>query len=257
MGVCSSVVDVSPTITSKCRKNSRQYYPAGCNYSVPEIDKHETATQTTLRAGKLLDTLWIGASSTFGYKYPEINTLVRFYTIYVPDLDVWATLDYVEDHKEELIALETTLSLCLYSYNTTTTYGVTNTKQVGKLVDLDWQTGTGLQPDGKTSFDTAKTTHDTETFWMSKLNVDSFNKYLAIQIFSGYARYRPATVDGGGNTTSSDAVRVVADSIYGSPPGLQGLSVIMDNLAVSMTNGCAFPKTLLLHDSGLLTARAG
>ncbi|KAL9580095.1 MAG: hypothetical protein Q9212_004696 [Teloschistes hypoglaucus] len=167
----------------------------------------------------------------------KTNTLVRFYTIYVPDLNVWDTLDYVDDHKEELIALETTLSLCLYSYNTTTTYGVTNTKQVGKEINLNWQTGTGLQPDKKTSFETVKTTGGSDTFWMSRLNVDSFNKYLSIQIFQGSARYRPATVDGGGNSTSSDAVRVVADSIYGSPPGLRGLSATMDNLAVSMTNG--------------------
>lgn len=255
MGVCSNIIDVSSTITSKCRKRASQFRPNGCNYSVPAVDENPTATERTLTTYRLGETLWIGASNTPNYKYPDINTLVQFYIIYVPDLTEWATLDYTEDHKEKLVALQATLNLCLYTYATRMTFGVTRTAQFAKSPDLGWQTGTASGPDENTSFQTVTTTHDSETFWMSQLNVKSFNDYLSLQTFTGSASMRPAGPSGGGNTTETDTVRVIASSIYDDPGSLYGIKTVLDNLAVSMTNGCGFPDFSLLQDSYLLTIR--
>ncbi|KAL8638451.1 MAG: hypothetical protein Q9228_004399 [Teloschistes exilis] len=246
MGVCSNVIDVSSTITSKCRKRASQFRPNGCNYSVPAIDENPTATERTLTTYRLGETLWIGASNTPNYKYPDINTLVQFYIIYVPDLTEWATLDYTEDHKEKLVALQATLNLCLYTYATRMTFGVTRTAQFAKSPDLDWQSGTASGPDENTSFQTVTTSHDSETFWMSQLNVKSFNDYLSLQTFTGSASMRPAGPSGGGNTTETDTVRVIASSIYDDPGSLYGIKTVLDNLAVSMTNGCGLPDVSLL-----------
>ncbi|KAL9580036.1 MAG: hypothetical protein Q9203_006468, partial [Teloschistes exilis] len=230
-------IELVNPLCNLCRKRASQFRPNGCNYSVPAIDENPTATERTLTTYRLGETLWIGASNTPNYKYPDINTLVQFYIIYVPDLTEWATLDYTEDHKEKLVALQATLNLCLYTYATRMTFGVTRTAQFAKSPDLDWQSGTASGPDENTSFQTVTTSHDSETFWMSQLNVKSFNDYLSLQTFTGSASMRPAGPSGGGNTTETDTVRVIASSIYDDPGSLYGIKTVLDNLAVSMTNG--------------------
>lgn len=74
-----------------------------------------------------------------GYTYPDINMLVQFYVIYAPDLKKWKSFDNVDDHKGDLIALEVTLNLCLYIYNTTMRLGVTDTQEVGRTTISKWQ----------------------------------------------------------------------------------------------------------------------
>ena len=246
MGVCSNVVDVSSTITSKCRNTTYQYYPAGCNYSVPAIEKNPTDIGTTLQTFELGETLWIGASDPVNFTYPDINTLVQFYVIYVPDFTVWETFDYTEDHKDVLVALQATLNLCLYTYSTNMTNGVTNTAQISKETDLDWQIGAANSNDGMSSFYTVNTTLASETFWMSQLNVKSFNEFLSYQTFTGSASMGPAgsAPDGTGNVTENDNVRMIAASIYNAHTGIQGLSKLLDVLAVSMTNAYALPDIL-------------
>ena len=102
---------------------------------------------------------------------------MQFYVIYVPDLTVWDTYDYdyTKDHKDVLVALQATLNLCLYTYYTNMMNGVTNTIQISKETDLDWQIGGANSDDGKSSFSTVMTTLASETCWMSQVNVKSFN----------------------------------------------------------------------------------
>ena len=251
MGVCSNVIDVSSSITSKCPRKKDQVYPnkyRGCNYSVAALDRKPTATETNFTTSLLGPTLWIGASDTFNHKYPEIYTLAQFYVIYVPDLDNWELSDqntvtgFTKDHKKELIALQATLNLCLYTYQTNMTFGVTNTTQLSRITDLDWQTGSALEDDGTISFPTVMTTYNGETFWMKEDNVKSFNDHLTLETFTGIASLRPTGPSGGGNSTTTDAATVITSSIYGDQPGIQGFSALMDKVAVSMTNGCACPS---------------
>ncbi|CAO1602441.1 hypothetical protein XANCAGTX0491_006050 [Xanthoria calcicola] len=233
MGVCSTITDVSSTITAKCRKRTTQFYPAGCNYSVPAINRNPTARKTVLQASKLGQTLWVGASDTQDYTSLGLNTLIQFYMIYVPDFIIWDSLDPTEDHKDELVALQATLSLCLNKYHTDMTFGVTDTNLISKETDLDWQTSSEtFEP---VSFDTVTVTHDAETFWMSGLNQGSFYKYLSLQTFTGSASMRSEEPDGGGNFTENDVVRVIAASLYDDRAGMPRLTKLLDNLAVSMS----------------------
>lgn len=248
MGVCSNVVDVSSTITSKCRKTSSQYYPDGCNYSVPAIEKNPTVTGTTLQTD-LGETLWMGASNPTTFTYPDINTLVQFYVIYVPDLTVWETFDHTEDHKDVLVALQATLNLCLYTYSSNMTNGVTNTTQISKETDLDWQIGEPNFIDGSSGNRTVITTLASETFWMSQPNVISFNAFLSYQTFTGSASIGPDLL---GNITENDNVRMIAASIYDDHAGIQGLSKLLDVLAVSMTNAYALTDILSHYLSTLI-----
>ena len=96
--VLERLIDVSSTVTSTCRYTTRQYYLDGCNYSVPAIQKNPTDMRTTLHTHGSGKTLWIGASNPANFNYPDINTLVPFYVIYVPDFTVRDTFDYIEDH---------------------------------------------------------------------------------------------------------------------------------------------------------------
>ncbi|KAI4252523.1 MAG: hypothetical protein L6R42_007923 [Xanthoria sp. 1 TBL-2021] len=234
MGVCSTIIDVSPTITARCSKRKTQFDPAGCNYSVPAINRNPTARKTVLQTFTFGQTLWIGASGTLNYKPPGLNTLIQFYVIYVPDFNIWDNLDHTEDHRDELVALQVTLSLCLNKYHTDMTFGVMNTSLLSRETDLDWQTGSATFEG--TFFDTVTVTHDAETFWMSGLNQESFYKYLSLQIFTGTASMRSEEPDGGGNSTETGFVRVIAASLYENRAGILGLSKLLDNLAVSMSN---------------------
>ena len=255
MGVCSNVVDVSSTITSRCRNTNRQYYPDGCNYSVPAIDKNPTDTKTTLQTHVSGETLWIGVSNPTNFNYPDINTLVQFYVIYVPDFTVWDTFDYTEDHKDVLVALQATLNLCLYTYSSNMTNGVTNTTQISKVTDLDWQIGGANFMDGTSGIQTVITTLGSETFGMSQPNVKSFNAFLSYQTFTGSASMRSAAsaADSVGNITENDNVRMIAASIYDDHAGIQGLSKLLDGLTVSMTNAYALTD-ILSHYLSTLTA---
>ncbi|KAL8678363.1 MAG: hypothetical protein Q9186_005288, partial [Xanthomendoza sp. 1 TL-2023] len=202
LGVCSTVVDVSSTITSTCRKQKTQFKQPGCTYSIPAIDQNPTARHTTLETYKFGETLWVGASDTPNYKSPGLNTLVQFYVIYVSDFTRWDDLDFTEDHKDELVALQATLSLCVKKYHTDMTFGVTDTTLLGKETELDWQTSSEVLEG--TSFETLTATHDGEEFVMAESNQHSLYKYLSIQTFTGSASMRSDGPDGGGNFSESD-----------------------------------------------------
>lgn len=238
MGVCATVADVSSTITAKCRTLWRDPNHAGCNYSVPAIDRNPTAGETVFETSRLDRTLWVGASNPLGFKPPG-NTLVQFYVIYVPDLTSWSeSMEYAdgEDHKEQLIALQATLSLCLHKYNSSMTSSVMNTALLGTDIDLDWQTSHEIL-EGK-GFGTVTVTHDGERFWMSVLNQKSLYDYLSIQTFTGTASSSVLTA------TQNDVVGAISESLYQDGAGIRGLSALLDNLAVSMSNAYVIPTTL-------------
>ena len=134
------------------------------------------------------------------------------------------------------------------------TNGVTNTIQISKETDLDSQIGGANSDDGKSSFSTVMKALASETFWMSQLNVKSFNEFLSHQAFTGSASMTSATsaLDGGGNITENDNVRMIAASIYHDHAGIQGLSKLLDVLAVSMTNAYALPDYLSHYLSTLM-----
>lgn len=233
MGVCSNVADVSSTITSHCRDSTTQLDSGGCNYSVPTIDRYPTVQGTNLTNA---DTLWIGAINVpYDWVwFPGLNTLVQFFIIYAPDVGTWVTNDPTTDHTSELVALEVNLTLCLHTYNTTMTFGVTTTNLVSQSTNLNWQSS--QQANGTISFSAVTTTQDSEVFWMDSWNVLGFNAHLSLQTFTGSAYMLAEDFDPSGNTFKTDTAHAIASSLYGNPSGKQGLSNLLDNLTMSMTN---------------------
>ncbi|KAL8833563.1 MAG: hypothetical protein Q9176_007921 [Flavoplaca citrina] len=239
LGVYSTVTDVSSTITSTCRKRASQFNPAGCNYSVPAIDENPIARESVLQTSKFGQTLWLGASNPMplenDYEPPALDTLVQFYVIYVPDLTRWDDLDVTEDHKDELVALQATLSLCLNTYHANMTFGVTSTQLLSQETNLDWQTGT-------------------ESFEGTESNRNPFHNYLSLQTFTGSASMRSEGPDGGGNFTENDVVRRIAASLYDDRAGIRGLSESLDNLAISMSNALRTTTDILDNFPGTSTS---
>ena len=166
---------------------------------------------------------------------PGVNTLAQFYVIYVKDFNRWDELDYTDDHKEELVALEARLSLCLNTYYSDMTFGIMNTTLLSQKTDLNWLSGKEVY-DVNSSIDTVTATHKGEKFWMSGLNKESLYNYLSVQTFTGTASMRTETRDGGGNSSENDVVRRIQASLYKDRAGIDGLSRLLNNLAVSMSN---------------------
>ncbi|KAI9717822.1 MAG: hypothetical protein M1812_004551, partial [Candelaria pacifica] len=202
----------------------------------PNEDAHHHGFPVGFRRG---DTLWIGASENLGNsKYPT-NTLMQFYVIYVQDLTRWDNLDdYAKDHKDELVALQATLNLCLRTYKTSVTLGVTKTTETSRETNLDWQYETAYMDDGEhTEFPTVMTKHDSEEFWMSISMIQSIRSFLSHDIFTGTASMKHKTPGlGSVNTTGNDIVDVIAKSVYDDHAGIEGLHGLLDNLAIRMTN---------------------
>ena len=232
LGVCSNVTDVSSTITSSCRKRASQFKRVGCNYSVPAIDEEATARGTVLETYRDGQTLWVGASNpppmlggmgSERHMPPSLEMLEQFYVIYVPDPTRWVELDKTEDHKDKLFALQATLSLCVNTYHTNMTFGVMNTTLLSQEKNLDWQNDieSGDRPYPSTVM------HGGERFWMSGLNRKGLHDYLSVQTFTGSVK---------GGSPENDVVRRIKASLYDDRAGRRGLSDLLDNLAVSMSN---------------------
>ncbi len=260
MGVCSSIVDVSSSITSKCRRTGDatdldHIIKPGCNYTVPAISEHPTVNNTVFTTSNI-DTFWMGASTILdGYTYPDINTLVQLYVIYAPDLNKWKLFDVIDSHKGDLVALQATLSLCLYTYNTTMTLGVTDTQQVSRSTTSKWQQ---IQDDnGTVIYNTVSTTQHGETFGMDQQNIEALNNYLSAQTFVGKAQMvgsDVSTTNGVPDFKSkydTDAASAIASSIYGQPAGMQGLTQQMDNFAISLTNALRTTSDLIETHPGI------
>ncbi|KAL9033945.1 MAG: hypothetical protein Q9180_005677 [Flavoplaca navasiana] len=184
---------------------------------------------------------------------PEgLDTLEQFYVIYVRDLTRWDDLDKTEEHKDELKALRATLSLCVNTYRSSMTFGVMNTQLLSQEKNLNWQ----IDTESNETPSSSTVTHGGDRFWMSGKNRKSFHDYLSIQTFAGSARMRSASRSGGtsgGNFTENEIVRRIAASLYNHPTGIQGLTNLLDNLTMSMSN--AYVSTCLYTDLTNATAR--
>ena len=90
-----------------------------------------------------MDTLWLGASKIDGidFRYLGINTLVDFFGIYAPCISRWISNEATVDHTTELITLEVNLGLCMYTYDTSMTFGMTTTDRIGESINPNWQGG--------------------------------------------------------------------------------------------------------------------
>ena len=201
----------------------------------------------------------MGASTILdGYTYPDNNTLVELYVIYAPDLNKWNSFNHIDNHRGDLNALRVTLSLCLYTYNTTMMLGVTDTQEVSRSTISKWQ---NIQDNNGTMiFDTVSTTQHGETFGMDQQIIKAFNNYLSAETFVGKAQMFGSDVPKTNGVPDfpsqydTFAASAIASSIYGQPAGMQGLAQRMDNFAISLTNALRTTSDLIETLPGIASA---
>ena len=246
LGICSSVDDVTPTVINHCKPPSDKGDPFDCMYSVQALEQDPPFSGTKLSSGA---TLFIEANPpASNFSYPAVNTLVEFSVIYLANLSIFK--DFEPSYTNQLLALKGTLDLRLYSYRTNMTNGTTYTVQIGKLTDLDWQIA-NQESDHPVVSTTAPGSSDLYSF--DQNNVNHFHAYLSLVTFTGEASENEGT-----NVSSytSESAQALAATLYGDPPGLQGLSVHLENLATSMTNTYASISSILTTSCLTLTHKS-
>ena len=231
MGVCSSVDDVTPSLVKDCPPQE-DGTNSGCSYTVPDLRNHPTYQKDNF-SSRLDNTLWVGSSMVDpqGYRFPKANTLVEFYVIYLSDLSV-LSLDSKANYTAALVALKGTLDMCVYTYSTTVTNGVTNTIQIDVSTNLNWQTTQKDLDQTDTTVVAATDSNGTE-YYMTEGARFAFNNYLSSVTFQGTAEI--AHIQDPKLSPSNDNVQAISTSVANGG-GIQGLSKLMTNLATSMTN---------------------
>ena len=228
MGVCPTVDDMTPTLIEDCpygRKDTR----SGCSYTVPDLNSHQTFQQDNFTK---FDLLYVGSSEVFagGYQFPNPNTLVEFYVIYLSDPSV-LDLDSTANYTAALVALRATLDLCIITYNTTVINGTTKNTQTSIASKLNWQTVPKIT--NNTQYQVITTTGpDNEEFYITLEQRLAFNDYLSSITFTGNVQ---APDNNDVPTGSTDGAEAMYTSVTNGS-GIQGLQNQLTNLAFSMTN---------------------
>lgn len=168
-----------------------------------------------------------------GYRFSKANTVVEFYVIYLSDLSV-LSLDSKANYTAALVALKGTLDLCIYTYSTTVTNGVTNTIQIDVSTNLNWQT-TQNDLDQTDTIVVAATDSNGTEYYMTESARFAFNNYLSSVTFQGTAEIANTQDPKLPLSPSNDNVQAISTSVANGGD-IQGLSKLTTNLAVSMTN---------------------
>ena len=250
MGVCSRVDDVTPDIVRKCPRGNLDGWSPGCIYTVKELKAHPpwllSNLTTDLGGDSPANSLWIGASNIIrndnppeenDYTFPNPNTLIEFYTIYISDTKVFST-DSDANFSDSVVALKGGLDLCVDQYNTTVVNGTTMTVKLNQLTDLKWVTTQKIV--GTNSFDVVSCNTGSAEYWMDENTLATFNHYLGLETFRGSSSYALNVINSGdgSETVESDAAQTFAGLLVNQARdvGQDGLQRMLDNLATSMTN---------------------
>ncbi|KAL8946877.1 MAG: hypothetical protein Q9222_006782 [Ikaeria aurantiellina] len=175
------------------------------------------------------------------YEYPDLNTLVEFYTIYVSDTNAFSS-NFEGDFSDSVVALKGSLDLCVITYQTQLINGVTQTVELGRTTDLAWKTGRKevcKDNTGRSTFcEVITSSTGGQEYWMDSANKKAFNQYLGLEIFHGYGSAGLDVVVSGYETGLIDTVSIMADKLVNHPvsDGQDALSKMLDNLAIGMTN---------------------
>lgn len=252
--VCSRVDDVTPDLVRQCPKNDLDGFNAGCSYDVKELLAHPPYRVGNLSTesihGSPIYTLWLGASDIVNdqsdqrsYTYPNPNTLVEFYAIYVlntsvfpesPSFDRSSTANF----SDMVVALKGGLDLCVAQYNTTVINGTTKTVELNQSSDLKW--ATVEKTVGTTSFSVVSSTTSGAEHWMEMNTVNTFNNFLTFEIFRGASSQgiQVQNAGSGSETTEGDAPATIAPLLLNQDraKGKDALKKLLDTLGTSMTN---------------------
>lgn len=235
LGVCSSVEDVTPRLVKSCPPQE-DGTRSGCNYTVLDLRDHPTLQGADFSFSGIGDALWVGSSlvSHDGYRYPKNHTLIEFYVVYTSDPSLLGS-DPKANYTAGLVALKGTLDLCLYSYYSTVTSGVTKTTQLDVSTNLKWQSGRMNITRKETPI--LKTIDaDGKSYYITDDAILAFNNYLSSVIFQGSVEASSSSDESISQKAKSDSMQAIYNGITDGG-GIQGLSRLLENLATSMTNG--------------------
>lgn len=227
MGVCSTLDDITPTIVRNCHHENTGA-STRCFYSVKDLQTHPPWREDNFTAEGIEMTLWVGASfiRIDENNYPDPNSLGEFYTIYLPNTTAY---DSEANFTKALVALKGSLNLCVISYQTNVTNGITKTVETSRATDLIWR------PLQKTTNNTNTsviwTTSGGKEYWISQDSGYAFKNYLSLDVFYGHSQ-----TGIGGDRGSTDAAVTLAGLLVNQKNGQNALSKMLDNLATSMTN---------------------
>lgn len=212
--------------------NSTRETERGCLYSVPEIQDHPTWLQSHMQSE--YQSIWLGASNPLdGYTFPGLNTLLQFYVIYLPDLQ---TLNNsARNYTADLRVLKGILSLGLSTFNTSMLFGATTTTETDLITDLEWRTSQTTVNGTKHDIISTTPRDGSGEFWMGLSSRTNFNQLPSEAVFLGHGDFNQS-LSPDDIAYSTDAARLVGESIYHNNAGRDGLQTILDHLAISMTN---------------------
>lgn len=227
MGVCSRLDDITPTIVRNCHHENIGA-STQCFYSVSDLQTHPPWREDNFTTAGIQMTLWVGASSVTidEDNYSDPNSLGVFYTIYLPDTTAYGSQG---NFTKALVALKGSLDLCVISYQTTVTNGITKTVEKSRATDLTWQPVRKEINNNDTPV--ISTTSGGKEYWMSEDSGYAFKNYLGLDVFYGHSQ-----TGVGGDLGSTDASATLAGLLVNQKGGQAAVSNMLDNLATSMTN---------------------
>lgn len=260
---------MTPSIVADCNDNEHFSGISDDKYSytVPALrNTHPPNSVRTHAREETHSTLYMGAGGIFSDAYegdtsetPINDTLIEFYIIYVPDL---TTLPQPNgrtktDYTGKLAASKASLSLCAHTYNSSMHFGVTNTTMQGQETHLPWSHGSATDDNNLYGY-LASVQGTPDTFFMNPMSMNGLSVWLITSIFNGTAAMppppppptkgpdadSPLVIPSNGQAIfSTVASKQVALALYGNETGIRvkdgvnAMSILLDNVAMSMSNG--------------------
>ena len=237
MGVYSEVEDVSSTIVRNCH-NLPSDDVRTCFYSVKDLqdDPPYREDNMTIFLPAIPMSLWVGAGDTGmgdNTEYTDPVSLGTFYTIYFHDVkDVDSMVSETSDYTPVLTALKGSLNLCTMTLQTNVTNGITLTTQTQQTTDLPWAKSQMTINNIETPVISA-TAADGKDYYITQQSGRGFKIFLADEIFYGNSQTLTR-----GEWGSTPAAATLTGLLVNKTKqeGIDGLTKMLDNMAVGMTN---------------------
>ena len=182
MGVFPEVDDVTSTIVSDCQSESTGTLKE-CFYSVADLQKRLPWRRDCFTTQDRKMRLWVGPGSVnvLGKTDQNSKSLATFYAIYLPSTQVYGSPGNEANLTNHLTALKGNLNLCVISYWTNVTYGITKTEEVSRVTDLTWQTAQKTL--AKVVKPVISTTIAGKDYWMTQYSRNAFQQYSSMEAF--------------------------------------------------------------------------
>lgn len=236
LGVCSEAEDVSSTIVRNCHRRFPGDETPNCFYSVKDLQDDPPYREDNMTMSGIQMSLWVGAGDTGigdNTEYTNPVSLGTFYTIYFHNKgDINSMDSESSDYTPVLTAVKGSLNLCTMTLQTNVTNGVTSTTQTQQTSDLPWAKSQ-MTINGTDTPVISATAADGKDYYITQHSGRGFKIYLADEIFWGNSQTLTE-----GYWGSTPAAATLTGLLVDKPiqEGLDGLTKMLDNMGVAMTN---------------------